>query len=44
MIREWRRSKGLPEDPLAAFRESGYMERINRERAEKNQSAGGSYA
>jgi L-rhamnose isomerase/sugar isomerase len=44
MIREWRRSKGLPEDPLAAFRESGYMQRINRERAEKNQSAGGSYA
>jgi L-rhamnose isomerase/sugar isomerase len=44
LIREWRRSKGLPEDPLAAFRESGYMQRINRERAEKNQSAGGSYA
>jgi L-rhamnose isomerase/sugar isomerase len=44
VIREWRRSQGLPEDPLAAFRESGYMQRINRERAQKNQSAGGSYA
>jgi L-rhamnose isomerase/sugar isomerase len=44
VIREWRRSKGLPEDPLAAFRGSGYLERITRERAEKNQSAGGSYA
>ncbi|MGA2476746.1 MAG: sugar isomerase, partial [Terriglobia bacterium] len=44
LIREWRRSHGLPEDPLAAFRESGYMQRINRERGKKNQSAGGSYA
>ena len=25
---EWRRSRGLPKDPLAAFRESGYMQRI----------------
>jgi L-rhamnose isomerase/sugar isomerase len=32
-VREWRRSKGLGEDPLAAFRKSGYMERITRERA-----------
>jgi L-rhamnose isomerase/sugar isomerase len=44
VIREWRRSKALPAEPLAAFRESGYMQRIDRERAEKNQSAGGSYA
>ncbi len=43
-LREWRRSKGLPEDPLAAFREGGYLERITRERREKNQSSGGSYA
>ncbi|PYU95131.1 MAG: sugar isomerase, partial [Acidobacteria bacterium] len=32
-VREWRRARGLGEDPLAAFRESGYMERITRERA-----------
>jgi L-rhamnose isomerase len=35
----------LPEDPLAAFRASGYQQRIDRERAEKNlASAGGGYA
>lgn len=43
-IREWSRSKGLPEDPLAASRESGYLERITRERSEKNMSAVSSYA
>lgn len=43
-IREWRRSKGLPEDPLAAFRASGYLERISRERAERNLGAATSYA
>ena len=32
-IREWRRSKGLGENPLVAFRESGYLERITRERS-----------
>ena len=32
-VREWRRTKGLGENPLAAFRESGYMERITRDRA-----------
>jgi len=43
-IREWARSKGLPEDPLTASRESGYLERITRERSEKNMSAVSSYA
>jgi len=43
-VREWRRSKGLAEDPLKAFRESGYLERIERERAEKNKGAVASYA
>jgi L-rhamnose isomerase/sugar isomerase len=32
-VRAWRKAKGLAEDPLAAFRGSGYMERITRERA-----------
>lgn len=32
-VREWRHTKGLAENPLAAFRESGYMERITRDRA-----------
>ena len=34
------RAKGLPADPLAAFRESGYLERITRERAGRRQAAG----
>ena len=32
--REWRKSKGLAEDPLAAFRESGYVANAERERGE----------
>jgi len=43
-LREWRKSKGLPEDPLRACRESGYLERISRERAERNKGAVASYA
>jgi len=43
-IREWRRSKGLHPEPLHAFRESGYMERIEKERAERNMGAVASYA
>ena len=30
---EWRRARGLPDDPLEAFRASGYLERVTRERA-----------
>jgi L-rhamnose isomerase/sugar isomerase len=44
VIREWRKSKGLPEDPLTAFRESGYLQRAERERAERNQNSVSSYA
>ncbi len=43
-IREWRISKGLPADPLQAFRESGYLERISAERASRNASSVSSYA
>jgi L-rhamnose isomerase/sugar isomerase len=35
LLREWRRSHGLPEDPLTALKESGYIERITRERGGK---------
>src|SRR5947199_10301543 len=28
VIREWAESRGLPADPMDAFRQSGYMERI----------------
>jgi L-rhamnose isomerase/sugar isomerase len=34
----------LPEDPLDAFRQSGYLERITAERAKKNAAAVSSYA
>ena len=43
-IAEWRRGRGLAEDPLAAFRAGGYLERITAERAEKNRSTASSYA
>ena len=43
-IGEWRRSKGLPEDPIQAFRSSGYVERISRERAARNEAGVSSYA
>jgi L-rhamnose isomerase/sugar isomerase len=32
LVREWRRMRGLPEDPLAALAESGYVQRITAER------------
>jgi len=44
IVREWRRAKGLPDDPLQAFRQSGYLERIVRERSEKNVGITPSYA
>jgi L-rhamnose isomerase/sugar isomerase len=43
-IREWRRGKGLPDDPMQTFRESGYLERITRERRERNMGAKSTYA
>src|SRR6202049_5102413 len=43
-IAEWRDSKGLPRDPLKAFLESGYMERITKERAARNSQRITSYA
>jgi len=43
-IREWRVAKGLAADPLNAFRESGYLERITRDRHDRNMSTISSYA
>jgi L-rhamnose isomerase/sugar isomerase len=43
-IASWRECKGLPKDPMAAFRESGYLERITRERSAKNSRNVSSYA
>ena len=43
-IAEWRVSKGLHADPMEAFRESGYLERITAERAARNSASVSSYA
>ena len=43
-VRAWREAKGLPADPLAALKSSGYVEKISSARAAKNASAGGGYA
>jgi L-rhamnose isomerase / sugar isomerase len=43
-IREWRKSRALPEDPLLAFRSSGYLERVTRERSDQNRNPSGGYA
>jgi L-rhamnose isomerase/sugar isomerase len=44
VIQQWRESKGLPKSPLEAFRESGYLDRITRERAGRNSRNTSSYA
>jgi L-rhamnose isomerase/sugar isomerase len=43
MVAAWREAHGLPANPLTALRESGYVERIARERG-KRATAVGSYA
>ncbi|MGB9464938.1 MAG: TIM barrel protein [Candidatus Acidiferrum sp.] len=43
-ISEWRKSRALPEDPLQAFGSNGYLERVTRERGERNIDASASYA
>ena len=35
-IQEWREVRNLPSEPLEAFRQSGYLERITEERAAGN--------
>jgi L-rhamnose isomerase/sugar isomerase len=44
LVREWRIARGLPADPLAALRESGYIDRITSERAAAASNAVSSYA
>lgn len=44
VIQEWRQSKGLPRDPMDAFRQSGYLERITKERSARNSNTLSSYA
>ena len=44
LVREWRVARGLPADPLAALRSSGYIEKITGERAAAASKAVSSYA
>ena len=44
VVREWRVARGLPAEPLTALAESGYVERITRERGSKNAQSVSSYA
>src|SRR5581483_9692861 len=44
LVGEWRRARGLAEEPLAALRESGYVERIRNDRKERNARSVASYA
>lgn len=44
IVRAWRKSRGLPENPLQALAQSGYLQRITRDRQEKNARTITSYA
>jgi L-rhamnose isomerase/sugar isomerase len=44
VVREWRVARGLPAEPLKALAESGYVEKITRERGSKNDRSISSYA
>jgi L-rhamnose isomerase/sugar isomerase len=43
-ISEWRAARGLPADPLDAFRQSGYMERITQQRSQRPLPTSSAYA
>ncbi len=43
-IREWAVARGLPADPMDAFRQSGYLDRITAERGARNLSTVSTYA
>ena len=43
-IGEWRAARGLPSDPMDAFRQSGYLERVTKERSGRSVPDGSAYA
>jgi len=43
-IRDWAKARGLPTDPMDAFRQSGYLEKVTVERRQRNMAAVSSYA
>ncbi len=44
VIQDWRDTKSLPRNPMEAFRQSGYLDRITKERAARNSQNVSSYA
>jgi L-rhamnose isomerase/sugar isomerase len=44
VVLAWRVARGLPAEPLKALAESGYVEKITRERSSKNARSVSSYA
>ena len=44
LVSEWREAHGLPPNPLAELRRSGYVERATQNRAAKHSAAAGTYA
>jgi L-rhamnose isomerase/sugar isomerase len=44
MVKEWRVAHKLPAEPLKALKESGYVEKISKERGAKNAASVSSYA
>jgi len=43
-LRDWRAARELPPDPMEAFRQSGYLERVSAERAARPATRDSSYA
>jgi L-rhamnose isomerase/sugar isomerase len=41
LLAEWRESRGLPADPLAAYKASGYQKKINEDRVGGQQAGWG---
>jgi L-rhamnose isomerase/sugar isomerase len=44
LVREWRTARGLPAEPLAALKESGYIAKTTEERSAKNAASISTYA
>lgn len=44
IVSEWRQARGFPVDRLKALADSGYIERVTRDRAARNAGAVSSYA
>ncbi|MGI4755924.1 MAG: TIM barrel protein [Janthinobacterium lividum] len=44
LLREWRERRGVAPDPLQALADSGYVERVSRERADTNRKSVSTYA